>query len=139
MAIYLPFDFRLPYLSVPGLGMQPAIEVALYSATRATKVIGILDSGSAFTAFSEDVAARLGIANLAEGELVRASTLAGSMDLYLFNLEMSVDLAKMSKRFAAQVAFRHGHQSRNLLGRNLLFTHFQIGFDENQQEIYIKF
>lgn len=64
------------------------------------------------------------------------NTLGGSRELYLFDLE--IQLREAGQRFAAQVGFFAGHVARNILGRSVIFTAFEIGFRESTQSLYLR-
>jgi len=137
MPVLINYQVGLEYQSLPGLGLQPAVEVHLYLGDRDTRVVGILDSGSAWTVFSEEIATRLGIDNVADGPPVSVTTFGGPSTFYQFDLEMAVEIEGIQNRFPAQVAFRQGHISRNILGRSVFFPRFQIGFRDRIQELYL--
>jgi len=138
MAFQVTYDFRMPYQVLPFLGGQPAVDVQRGLGSRKTQTVGILDSGSVLTVFDEDVARRLGIENLADGRPIRGISLGGPVELYLFDVELSVLANGQIMRFPAQVGFRPGYQSRNILGRNLIFAYFQVGIREREQQVYLQ-
>lgn len=117
-------------------GAQPAAEVELVNGDRRIKAVGILDSGSPFTVFSSECAELLGIENIADGQHQQISTLAGSRDVYFFDLEIEVSAA--GHRFPAQIGFFASRAARNILGRIVIFSAFQIGFHERAQIIYLE-
>jgi hypothetical protein len=117
-------------------GTQPAAEVALLNGDVRVNAVGIFDSGSPFTVFSSEFAQLLGIENIADGRLERISTLAGSRDVYFFDLE--IELLAAGYRFPAQIGFFTGRAVRNILGRIVIFSAFQIGFHEYAQIIYLE-
>ena len=137
MSVLVNYQVGLRYQSLPGLGLQPAVEVHLYVGERDTRVVGILDSGSLLTVFSEEIATRLGIENVAEGRPVRVTTFAGDNTFYQFDVEMAVEIEGIQNRFPTQVAFRPGPISRNILGRSVFFPRFQIGFRDRIEELYL--
>jgi hypothetical protein len=117
-------------------GLQPAAEVALFNGDFRVNTVGILDSGSLFTVFSCEFAELLGIDNVTNGRRERISTLANGRDVYFFDLEIEVLAA--GSRFPAQIAFFEGRAARNILGRIVIFSAFQIGFHEGFQSVYLE-
>lgn len=109
-------------------GTQPAAEVTLYYRGSETKAVGIFDSGSAYTVFSPEYAALIGIDDVTVGNRENVSTLAGSREIYLFDLEIQLGVA--GTRFAAQIGFFAARAPRNILGRSVIFSAFEIGFHE---------
>ena len=138
MPFHLIYEFRMPYQVLPFLGAQPAVNVQLEFGNQKTQTVGILDSGSVLTVFDEEVARRLGIENIAEGRPIRGTSLGGPFQLYLFDVNMTLLANGRMTRFPAQVGFRPGYQNRNILGRNLVFSYFQVGFHEREQEVYLQ-
>jgi len=124
------------YRTVPGLGLQPAVEVELIYGPRRARTVGILDSGATWTIFSREYAAILGIEDISSGRHDRATTLGGPVDFYFFDLEVRLVVAGAS--FSGQVGFAAGHLARNLLGRNLVFSRFEIGFRETAQRVHLR-
>ena len=110
-------------------GTQPAAEVILYLGNHSARAVGIFDSGSVYSVFSPEYAALIGIDDITAGNREDISTLAGSRPMFLFNLE--VQLGIIGPRFAAQIGFFEGHVSRNILGRSVFFSAFEIGFQEH--------
>ncbi len=136
MAFPINYQAHIAYRNVPSLGLQPAVEVSLFFLGREAKTVGILDSGSTVTVFDEQIARQIGISDIGEGRLFRAATLAGLAEVYLFDVEMAVNIPGLDDRFPAQVGFWPGTRSRCLLGRNLIFARFQVGFREARQVVY---
>lgn len=137
MAFVVNYDLRIPYHALPGLGLQPAVEVHLYYQGREQRVLGILDSGSPWTVFSQEIALGLGIVHVFEGDRVTANTFGGDTTFFQFDLEMGVTVGAINKRFPARVGFRPVHASRNILGRTVFFSNFQIGWRELAQEVFL--
>jgi hypothetical protein len=133
-AIYYPISRS--YRVVPGLGLQPAIELELIHGSTSRQVVGILDSGAMLTVFSSEIAGFLGIEEVAQGEQVNVSTLGGTFRLYQFDLDIRFPID--GECFAGRVGFATTHLSRNILGRNLLFSRFEISFRERQQQIHLR-
>lgn len=117
-------------------GTQPAAEVTLFYGDLETNAVGIFDSGSLYTVFGEEHATLIGIEDVTAGAREGISTLTGSRDVFLFDLEIRLPVA--GQRFAAQIGFFQGHASRNILGRNVIFSAFEIGFHERAQVIKIR-
>ncbi len=134
--IHFRSGFR--YRILPGYGLQPLLDVTLILGSIEASVPGLVDSGASSTVFSLDVADALGIHDISEGRPFRANTLAGAFGCFMFDLEIEVRLPEFRRRFPAQVGFYGGRGSRNLLGRNLLFSHFVIGFQVRQQKIFFQ-
>ena len=136
--VTVDYPISSAYLNVPNAGLQPAVEVELVHGHRTTRTVGILDSGSSFTIFSPEFAELLGIDDVSSGHRARASTLGGAVDFYLFDLEMEVRFPSHRGRFAGQIGFFAAKMPRNILGRNLIFARYEIGFRESQQLIHIR-
>ena len=118
-------------------GVQPAAEVTLYNNGHATNAVGIFDSGSPFTVFSPEHAALIGIDDVTTGNSQRINTLGGGVfEIYLFDLE--IQLLAAGDRFAAQIGFFAGRAPRNILGRSVIFTAFEIGFHERGGQIHLR-
>jgi hypothetical protein len=107
----------------------------IYGST-ARQVVGILDSGAMLTVFSNEIAGFLGIEDVTQGDRVKVSTLGGTFQLYQFELDIRFPID--GEYFAGRVGFATTHLSRNILGRNLLFSRFEIGFRERQQQIHLR-
>ena len=136
--ITVNYPISSAYLSVPNAGLQPAVEVELVYGERTTRAVGILDSGSSFTIFSPEFAELIGIDDVTSGYPGRVNTLGGDIDFYLFDLEMEIRFPGHRHRFAGQVGFFAARRPRNILGRNLVFARYEIGFRETQQLIHIR-
>jgi hypothetical protein len=117
-------------------GIQPAAEVTLYNGELTITTIGIFDSGSIYTIFSPEYAASIGIDDVSIGNRAGINTLAGPLDIYLFDLE--IQLREAGQRFAAQIGFFGGHAARNILGRSVVFAAFEVGFHESAQRIHLR-
>jgi len=117
-------------------GLQPAAEVTLYNGSQSTTAVAIFDSGSVYTLFSPEHAQLIGVEDVTTGSRAIVNTLTGSRDVYLFDLE--IQLRGIGPRFAAQIGFFAGHVTRNLLGRNVIFAAFEIGFRESAQRIHLR-
>jgi hypothetical protein len=117
-------------------GTQPAMEVTLFAGAQSTKAVGIFDSGSVLTIFSPEHADLIGIDDVRTGTPERITTLGGSIDVYMFDLE--IQLAGVGPRFSGQIGFFAGHSPRNILGRSLIFDAFEIGFHERGQHVNLR-
>lgn len=133
------YTYEHPYYPVVGAGLQPALPVQLIMGDRTARAMGILDSGSSVTVFNAEVAELLGIVRLEDGDAMRARTQAGTVEFFLFDLEMEVMLSKaVTHRFPARVGFLPSPRARNILGRNLVFAHYQLGFRERIGRVYMQ-
>ncbi len=117
-------------------GLQPAAEVRLFNGGMTATTVAIFDSGSPYTVFSPEHAALIGIEDVMVGTHENISTLGGPREIYFFDLE--IQLPEAGPRFAGQVGFFSGHASRNILGRNVIFSSFEIGFHERGQVIHLR-
>jgi len=117
-------------------GLQPAAQVALFNGERSTRAVAILDSGSIYTVFRPEHAALIGIDNVTAGRPESISTLGGPIQIFFFDLE--IQLPGTGPRFAGQIGFFPGHASRNILGRSVIFSSFEIGFHERGQVIHLR-
>jgi hypothetical protein len=88
------------------------------------------------TVFTNEIAGFLGIEDVTLGVPVNVRTLGGTFQLYQFELDIRFPVDGES--FAGQVGFATTHLSRNILGRNLLFSRFEIGFHEREQRIHLR-
>lgn len=133
------YSHEQPYYPVPGAGLQPALPVRLILGKQTARAVGILDTGSAVTVFNSEVADFLGIRNIEDGDRLVARTQAGVVEIYLFDLEMEVQLSPSeSQQFPARVGFLPSPRARNILGRNIVFSHYQIGFRERHHVTYLE-
>jgi hypothetical protein len=129
------YEVSIPYQAIPGMpGLQPAAEVELFNGNSRARAVGILDSAASHTGFSSEIATLLGIEDVSAGRRVVISTLGGEIDLYMFDLEMRI--VALGIRFAAQIGFFPTHTPRNILGRIVVFSQFQIGFSERTSQIH---
>lgn len=117
-------------------GLQPAAEVKLFNGDLTTMAVGIFDSGSPYTVFSPEYAGLIGIDDVTDGRREGISTFGGTTHVFLFDLE--IQLLRAGTRFSAQIGFFEGHVSRNILGRSVIFSAFEIGFRERTQVIHLK-
>lgn len=137
--ISVNYPVQVPYREIAGAGLQPALLVPLIRNKAAARALAILDTGSSITVFNLEVAEFLGIDDLTCGERATARTHGGLVDFFLFDLEMEVQLpGHGSDRFPARVGFLASHRARNILGRNILFARYQIGFRESRQMILLR-
>ena len=117
-------------------GLQPAAEVALFHGERTARAVGVLDSGSLYTVFSPEHAALIGIDDVMAGTPEGINTLGGPIQIYLFDLE--IQLLGAGPRFAGQIGFFPARAPRNILGRSVIFSAFEIGFHERGQRIHLR-
>jgi len=117
-------------------GLQPAVEVKLFHGDISTTAVAIIDSGSSYTVFSPEHAALIGIDDVRVGYPEGINTLGGPIQIYLFDME--IQLLGAGPRFAGQIGFFSGHASRNILGRSVVFSSFQIGFRERGEVIHLR-
>jgi hypothetical protein len=130
-----PVSFR--YRAVPNMrGLQPAAEVQLFNGAMTTRAVGIFDSGSSYTVFSPELAEVIGIDDVMTGRPEGIGTLGGPIRIYLFDLE--IQLLGAGSRFAGQIGFFATHAPRNILGRSVIFSAFEVGFHERGQVIYLR-
>ena len=132
------YQVELPYRCLPGFSIvSPALPVILDWNGHTAQTVGILDSGSTHTVFSRDIASLLGIDDITEGTLLNIATAGGSISVYLFNLELQVRAGSIHQQFSGQVGFADGRLPRNILGLNVVFQQFQIGFRDSRQLVYL--
>lgn len=131
------YPVSLPYRVVPRMsGLQPAAEVRLFNGDTTTIAIAIFDSGSIYTAFRPEHAELLGIDDVTAGRPETVNTLGGLTVIYLFDLE--IQLAAMGARLAGQIGFFPGPAARNVLGRSVIFSAFEVGFHERAQHVHLR-
>jgi hypothetical protein len=116
-------------------GLQPASEITLYNGELAANAVAVFVSGSLYTAFGPEYAALIGI-EVGDGQRVNVHTLGGVRDIFFFQLE--IQLREAGQRFGAQIGFFEGHVARNILGRSVVFSAFEIGFRESTQSIHLR-
>jgi hypothetical protein len=51
---------------------------------------------------------------------------------------MQVQIVAHLKRFPCRVGFFPVQKARNSLGRNFIFGHYEIGFRDNEQTVYLR-
>jgi hypothetical protein len=138
MPTIVTYDVEIPYRNLPVLGGQPVLEVKLLFQNQEARALGIVDSGSNLTVFSAEIAQILGIDDLTEGDAVEVSTIAPQpVTIYRFPMEIEIETQGIRSRLQGQVCFHPGRLSRNLLGKDLFFHHFQIGFRDRHQRLLI--
>jgi hypothetical protein len=133
-------DYPLTARYQPGAGgaLAPLLLVELIRGGNSTRVLGTVDSGSTITVFNPEHAQVLGIENLEDGEAGRLSTQGGPVDYYLFELEMRIQLQAHTNQFPCRVGFFATRRPRNILGRDYIFRHYQVGFRDVAEEIYFR-
>lgn len=138
MAYLVAYDVEIPYRPLPKVrSLSPALEVSLHFGGRVARAVGILDSGSMHTVFTQELATQLGISDITVGRRDTLRSAAGPFDIFLFDVELEVHAAGVQRKFSAQVGFAERHLPRNILGLNVVFQQFQIGFRDSRQRVYL--
>lgn len=138
MAYQVDYDVEVPYRTLPNFSnLSPALEITLHLSAKAARTVGILDTGSTHTVFKNELAIQLGISDITAGTRTTLRSAGGPFDIYLFDVELEVDAGTIQRRFSGQVGFAAGHLPRNILGLNLVFQHFRIGFRDARQCLYL--
>jgi|ERR1700728_13693 len=133
------YPISVEYLSAGAQGgLSPALEVELIRGEHRTRAIGVIDSGATITVFNPEHAEILGIENITDGEPGKAQSQAGAVDYYVFDVEMRVQIEAHVKRFPCRVGFFPVRKPRNILGRNFIFGHYEIGFHDSKQTVYLR-
>ncbi len=117
-------------------GVQPAAQVALFHGEITARAVAVLDSGSPYTVFSPEYAELIGIDDVTAGFPERVSTLGGPIQIYFFDLE--IEIIGAGPRFGGQIGFFSIRAPRNILGRSVIFSAFEIGFRERGQLIQLR-
>jgi hypothetical protein len=138
MATVVNYPFSVPYRDVPGVGAVPAVEVELYNGAQSARTVGIFDSGATHTVFGVQFAEALGIDDVTAGQRVRATTMGGPIEYFLFDMEMALRIDDEVIRFPGQIGFSPFRIPRNILGRIVIFTRFELGFREQAQHLHIR-
>jgi hypothetical protein len=132
------YQFSFYYLPIaPGGPLHPALQVDLIRGSMSTKVIGVLDSGSTVTIFNPEHAQLLDIDDVTQGEPGNVATQAGRIDFYRFDLEMRLRFGTYQYRFPCRIGFFDVKRPRNILGRDFIFQHYEIGFRDRAQEVHL--
>lgn len=132
------YEAELPYRSLPGFSVVSlALPVTLEWNGRTAQTVGVLDSGSTHTVFSSEIASPLGIRDITQGTPLDIRTAGGVIRMYLHDLGLEVRTGLVHRRFFGQVGFAESHLPRNILGLNLVFQQFQIGFRDSRQRVYL--
>src|ERR1700722_4267966 len=116
------------YQPVGSGALAPLLLVELIRGSNSARVLGTVDSGSTITVFNPEHAEILGIENLEDGEPRSVSTQAGPVEFYVFDMEMRIELQTHTNRFPCRVGFFTVRRPRNILGRDYIFRHYQVGF-----------
>jgi hypothetical protein len=136
--VTIAYDAEIPYQNLPGLGDQPALAVTLIFSGHQTRTPAIIDSGSNHTVFNLGIAELLGIDNVTEGDPITVSTIGReSVTIYRFPVEIKLEIPPIELQFFAEVSFHPGQLNRNLLGKDLIFQHLQIGFRDKHQRLFL--
>jgi Aspartyl protease len=130
------YPITIEYRNIPSAGLQPAVEVELTLREQNARTVAIIDSGATHTVFSVEIAELLGIDDVTTGIRVPASTLGGPFDFYLFDLEIRFPIDQQT--YSGQIGFSPRRTSRNILGRILFFSLFEVGFRETQQRLNLR-
>lgn len=130
------YPLTFAYCHIPNAGLQPAVEVVLTNGERTARAVAILDSGATHTVFSHEIADLLGIEDVTTGIPVPAITLGGHFEFYLFDIH--IRLSGDNRDFSAQIGFSPGRTPRNILGRILFFSRFEVGFRETRQRVNLR-
>jgi hypothetical protein len=138
MATTVTYPFSVPYRNVPGAGFMPAVEVELYYGAVSARTVGVFDSGSPYTVFGVQFAEALGIDDVTAGERVPVRTLGGSVEFFLFDMDIALRIGGETLRFPGRIGFFAGPSPRNILGRIVVFTRFELGFKEHAQQVHIR-
>lgn len=132
------YPYTQAYLPAPvGGAISPLLQVELILGAQNARTLGVVDSGSDLTVFSPEFAQILGIEDITVGDFQPINTQGGSVDCYRFDLEMEVQVGEHTKRFSCRVGFFAASRPRNILGRDVLFRHYQLGFNDIAEEIYL--
>jgi hypothetical protein len=138
VAYQVDYDVEVPYRTLPDFSnLSPALEITLRLSAKVARTVGILDTGSTHTVFKNELAMQLGITDITTGTQTTLRSAGGTFDIYLFNIELEVHAGTIQRRFPGQVGFAAGQLPRNILGLNLVFQQFQIGFRDIQQRLYL--
>jgi hypothetical protein len=133
------YEIEIPYRALPGIpGQRPWLDVTLSRGDYEAGAAGLVDSGSTHTVFSQQYAELLGISEITSGHPLSISTAGGTLTAYLFDdVEMVVNVGGVDYRSSSNIGFAAGRLSRNILGVNLLFFQFLIGFHDSHQRFYL--
>jgi hypothetical protein len=135
----IDYPISQAYLPAPvGGALTPLLQVELINGAQAAQALGVVDSGSTITVFSPEFALLLGIEDITSGELQAIGTQGGTVDCYKFDLEMEVHVGEHAKRFSCRIGFFAATKPRNILGRDVLFQHYQLGFNDPAQVFYLR-
>lgn len=138
MAVIVNYPFSVPYRHVPGAGVVPAVEVELYHGPQSARTVGVFDSGAMHTVFGVQLAETLGINDVRAGQRVAARSMGGPVEYFLFDMEIALRIDDETLRFPGQIGFFPVRSPRNILGRILIFTRFELGFREHAQHVHIR-
>lgn len=136
VTVLYPFSTR--YVPLETVGLSPALPVELINGRRRTMALAVLDSGSTITVFNPEHAVLIGIDDVTIGEAARLSTQGGAIDYYIFQIEMNVQIGAHSNKFPCRVGFFDARRPRNILGRDLMFRHYEIGFRDVEETIHFR-
>lgn len=136
MAYNIDYEIRVSYLALPGLSPSPSVGFTLHLEAKRAKGVAVLDTGCLYTIFQRSNAELLGIEDITVGRRINMTSGGGTLSIYQFETpELEIHLGPLSPRFSGQICFADGIP-RNILGLNLMFHNFQIGFRDSQRFIY---
>ena len=123
-----------PYYRAPDGGDFPIAEVTLSYRLRKADVLPLVDSGAGMSLFDATVAHKLGIP-LGKGKKIDLGGVGGRIRGYIYTISMTIG----KKQFKAPVVFSDELETGiNLLGRQGVFEHFLITFDEVKKRTIFK-
>ncbi|OGK25304.1 hypothetical protein A3F58_02385 [Candidatus Roizmanbacteria bacterium RIFCSPHIGHO2_12_FULL_37_9b] len=106
--------------------LYPIIEVYLSSGNKTANIFTLVDSGASISVFTTEVAKQLDI-KVEKGKETYLGGVGGRIKGYIHNLQLKIS----KKEITAPVIFSHEYLvSFNLLGRDGVFKHFRIQFEE---------
>jgi hypothetical protein len=138
MSLTISYTHVYDYRNFSGLGILPLVSVQLfYGSAKVWTGKALLDSGATYSAFDANIAVQLGI-DISKLPKERIRGVGGSSLMY--RQRMGIRVGPMLKPMACQIYFIEGHANRNLpnlIGRDGVFNHLQIGIDEANKKIYM--
>ena len=106
----------------------PLIDLLISYKNNSTRLFSLVDSGASISIFRPEVALMLGL-KIETGKKIEMGGVGGKISGYLHQLRLDI----AGKILSAPVVFSHQYEvSFNLLGREEVFKHFQIIFEENK-------
>lgn len=89
-----------------------------------------VDSGAAISVLTADDARQLGI-SLRQGKSLELRGIKGKVKSFAHNVKVKIG----EKEFSAPIAFSISNKTPRLLGREGIFKHFRICFDDSLSEL----